>query len=129
MCSLIKSGIKRILQSQIYLISLLPFSFVSIISDLPDPLWCPRNCGRCYSGKGWKLHLNTHVKYECGVSKQFECGLCLNQFSRKINFKNNFFLYLKQFSNKEQWYFRNTRVVFNKYSRNLLDMSSGILQF
>ncbi|KAK7573705.1 hypothetical protein V9T40_010896 [Parthenolecanium corni] len=41
---------------------------------------CPRNCGRRYKHK---FNLNVHLKYECGVPKQFKCGICEKAFALK----------------------------------------------
>lgn len=43
---------------------------------------CPRNCGRRYKHK---THLNNHLRYECGVPKQFKCHLCCKECSRKAS--------------------------------------------
>lgn len=40
---------------------------------------CPR-CDRNYSVPST---LERHLKYECGVPKQFECGVCRRKFSRR----------------------------------------------
>lgn len=45
---------------------------------------CPNGCGRYYK---YKSGLYTHVTYECGQKKQFECNLCHQTFSRKGTLK------------------------------------------
>lgn len=43
------------------------------------PFRCPR-CGRQYSVQ---YTLERHLRYECGVAKQFSCRVCLRKFSRR----------------------------------------------
>jgi len=57
---------------------------------MPDPVFCPNNCGRCYRGAGRKWHLNSHVKYECGVPKQFVCTICRKCFAQKSVLKTHY---------------------------------------
>lgn len=45
---------------------------------------CPRGCGRKYKQQG---SLSKHLKYVCGVAKQFECLICGKKFARKDRFK------------------------------------------
>lgn len=55
---------------------------LSLINCLfADPL--PFKCSRC--GRGYSVHytLERHLKYECGVAKQFACAICLRKFSRR----------------------------------------------
>lgn len=47
---------------------------------------CPKQCGRRY--KNYKSVLQ-HLKYECGVNKQFECHICNKQFSRRFSLKTH----------------------------------------
>lgn len=47
----------------------------------PKTVWyCPNNCGRKYTQKG---NLGRHLRYECGVPKQFRCHVCGKAFMRK----------------------------------------------
>jgi len=55
----------------------------------PDPIYCPRNCGRRYTGTYRKITLNEHLKYVCGVPKQFECKVCFKRFARKSYLRNH----------------------------------------
>lgn len=41
---------------------------------------CPNQCGRKYLRK---KHLSRHLKYLCGVPKQFKCFLCDKEFGLK----------------------------------------------
>lgn len=43
------------------------------------PYSCPR-CGRQYSVQ---YTLERHLRYECGVEKQFECVVCSRKFARR----------------------------------------------
>ncbi|XKL69558.1 hypothetical protein PGB90_007327 [Kerria lacca] len=51
-----------------------------------NAVYCPNNCGRKYKHKH---HLNRHLKYECGVRKQFVCDECGRSFAHKCNLKNH----------------------------------------
>lgn len=46
-----------------------------------DPL--PFKCSRCGRGYSVQYTLERHLKYECGVAKQFACAICLRKFSRR----------------------------------------------
>ena len=48
--------------------------------------YCPNNCGRKYKRK---THLNRHLKYECGVPKQFKCDVCDKPFTHKESLKTH----------------------------------------
>jgi len=52
-----------------------------------NPVYCPKNCGRCYKGMWRKYNLQKHLKYECGVAPQFKCLACQKSFSLKANLK------------------------------------------
>ncbi|KAK7573699.1 hypothetical protein V9T40_010890 [Parthenolecanium corni] len=43
-------------------------------------------CGRLYKHKE---SVYSHIKYECGIAKQFECYICRKQFSRKNYLKSH----------------------------------------
>lgn len=62
----------------------------SIFPDLPDPAYCPNNCGRCYRGPGRKGTLKRHLKHECGVPRKFQCSYCLKRFALKENLKTHY---------------------------------------
>lgn len=46
---------------------------------------CP-NCGKLYK---YKFNLNRHIRYECGVAKQFRCAECGRSFSQKSSLKSH----------------------------------------
>ena len=48
--------------------------------------FCPNNCGRKYKRK---CHLKRHLKFECGVGRQFHCVICAKSFSRKSTLKTH----------------------------------------
>lgn len=50
---------------------------------------CPNKCGRVYHLKN---SLYKHLKFDCGVEKQFECQVCHKAFSRKTSMRNHLFL-------------------------------------
>lgn len=52
-----------------------------------NPVYCPKNCGRCYKGIWRKYNLQKHLKFECGVEPQFKCLACSKSFSLKANLK------------------------------------------
>ncbi|XP_065209935.1 zinc finger protein 559-like [Planococcus citri] len=47
---------------------------------------CPNNCGKQYKHK---FNLNRHIRYECGVAKQFRCSECHKMFSQKSSLKSH----------------------------------------
>lgn len=48
-----------------------------------DPVKCPKNCGRSYTGTHRKKVLRRHLVYECGVERKFMCNICFRRFSQK----------------------------------------------
>lgn len=60
------------------------------ITDVLDGVFhCPNKCGRKY---GYKTNLVRHLKYQCGVPKQFACSLCSNKFSLKQHYRTHMLL-------------------------------------
>ena len=51
--------------------------------------YCPNNCGRKYKHK---CNLNQHLRYECGVPKNFVCNICNKAVARKSNLKSHMVL-------------------------------------
>lgn len=47
---------------------------------------CPKHCGKTFVQKG---SLVRHLKYECGVIKQFQCEKCLNRFCYKFQLQKH----------------------------------------
>lgn len=47
-------------------------------------------CEKCYSTYKWKKDLLRHVKYECGVERQYECSRCSFKFKRKYHLTRHF---------------------------------------
>ncbi len=47
---------------------------------------CPNFCGRKYK---YKSTLYVHLKYECGVDKQFKCDDCGKFFARKAHLQSH----------------------------------------
>lgn len=48
---------------------------------------CPKAaCGREYKNKG---SLTSHMKYECGLEKQFKCYQCGKSFSRRFQLRKH----------------------------------------
>lgn len=41
-------------------------------------------CGRSYKRK---IHLNSHLRYECGKEAKFKCSYCPKSFHQKSNYK------------------------------------------
>lgn len=48
--------------------------------------FCPNNCGRKYKHK---TSLRAHLRFECGVPKQFSCEICGKSFALKHNFRTH----------------------------------------
>ncbi|KAK7573703.1 hypothetical protein V9T40_010894 [Parthenolecanium corni] len=58
----------------------------NIYEEIPGYTYCPNNCGRKYQQK---CSLYTHLKYECGVPRQFFCNVCGKSFARKFTYKKH----------------------------------------
>lgn len=63
--------------------------FFFLVNDLPDPVFCPKQCGRYYRGPCRKGNVNRHLKHECGIIGQFPCPQCHKRFNRKDNLKTH----------------------------------------
>lgn len=63
--------------------------FLFLAADVPDPLFCPNNCGRRYRGFKRKWSLMRHINNECGLPKQFQCHICLKLFAHKYVLKKH----------------------------------------
>lgn len=72
-----------------YIVTLLIFLF--LVTTLPDPVYCPNKCGRCYSGPQRKGTLSRHLRHECGGQKKFACSICLKRFTRKSDLKIHYY--------------------------------------
>lgn len=57
------------------------FVFQDFIVSGPVP--CLNNCGRFYRDPYRNGNLTKHLKYECGVPKQFNCSYYFKLFARK----------------------------------------------
>jgi hypothetical protein len=54
---------------------------------LTDRRWvCLNNCGRTYLNK---KSLIRHLRYECGVKRQFQCSMCFHQFKLQCHLKKH----------------------------------------
>lgn len=54
---------------------------------LLDARWvCPNHCGRTYLNK---KSLIRHLRYECGVKRQFQCSMCCQQFKLQGHLKKH----------------------------------------
>ncbi|VVC28710.1 Zinc finger C2H2-type,Zinc finger, RING/FYVE/PHD-type [Cinara cedri] len=60
-----------------------------------NPVMCPNNCGRCYSGKNRKNNLKKHLKLECGVAPKFSCRICWRRFTRNEGLKRHLIMSLQ----------------------------------
>lgn len=58
--------------------------------------YCARGCGRSYNRRD---NLLRHLKFECGVPKQFTCSYCGKYFVHKSNLKNHIIVIHEQSSN------------------------------
>lgn len=75
-----------------YIISINIIIFILfLVANLPDPVYCPKHCGRHYSGVNRKGNLTKHLKYYCGAPRQFQCSICSKKFARKYNLKTHCF--------------------------------------
>lgn len=54
--------------------------FFSILGSYSELWICPKKCGKKYKQKNG---LTQHLRYECGVPKQFFCTVCNKGFARK----------------------------------------------
>lgn len=54
---------------------------ISLRCLFTDPL--PFTCSRCGRGYSVQYTMERHLKYECGVAKQFACAICLRKFARR----------------------------------------------
>ncbi|KAJ8939035.1 hypothetical protein NQ318_012633 [Aromia moschata] len=55
--------------------------------DSQDP--SPYKCFRCGRGYAVQYTLERHLRYECGVAKQFSCAVCSRRFSRRDILRNH----------------------------------------
>jgi len=46
-------------------------------------------CNRCNRKYKYQTSLSRHIKYECGVSPQFQCQFCYKQFRYKNELKTH----------------------------------------
>ncbi|XP_034249684.1 protein bric-a-brac 1-like isoform X6 [Thrips palmi] len=51
--------------------------------EVAPPLYGPYNCPRCARKYAVLYTLERHLRYECGVDKQFACPVCQRRFSRR----------------------------------------------
>lgn len=59
----------------------------TILLLLPDTPWvCQNKCGRKYLNK---KSLIRHLRYECGVKRQFQCSMCFQQFKLQCHLKKH----------------------------------------
>ncbi len=63
------------------------FSVLAALSECP-------NCGKRYK---YKFNLTRHIRYECGVDKQFSCPECGKNFAQKHNLKSHVIMVHKNF--------------------------------
>lgn len=56
---------------------------------MPDPVYCPNRCGRCYKGSRRKGNLKRHLSNECGVPRKFQCFYCWKRFAQKYDLKKH----------------------------------------
>lgn len=74
----------------VYLFTFFIYLFYFQVSKLPNPVYCPNNCGRCYKGLGRKGNLMKHLKNECGVPRKFQCSYCWRRFKLKHHLNNHY---------------------------------------
>lgn len=61
--------------------------FLILDADLPDPLFCPNNCGRFYKGQFRRRSLKSHLNYKCGGQRKFNCSYCSKRFTQNRDLK------------------------------------------
>lgn len=83
-------GISFVLFNDSHFVHALTVTFFFLDTNIPDPVYCPNKCGRCYRGSGRKGTLKRHLKHECGVPKQFQCTYCWKRFALKENLKSHY---------------------------------------
>lgn len=72
----------------------LVYCFFSLVHKLNeavkfDPAVCPNGCGRKYRGKNRKSNLKVHMRFECGVPRQFQCQICNRDFVLKAHLRGH----------------------------------------
>lgn len=60
-----------------------------LVTGLPDPVYCPNQCGRCYRGVKRIGNLNRHLRLGCVVPGKFQCGHCGQRFSLTNDLKKH----------------------------------------
>lgn len=65
------------------------FFFFYIVHILPDPVNCPKGCGRLYSGAKRKSNLKRHLDKECGIPRKYQCLKCGKLFTRNNHLKTH----------------------------------------
>lgn len=65
------------------------FTFLATSGVVPDPVYCPNNCGSRYTGVKRKGNLNSHLRHECGGQRKFQCSYCSRWFTKKNSLKTH----------------------------------------